>query len=143
MKHHSHIIILSIFLSACAVQSPPPPPSPDSSNNLTLGIVQSKIHKGMNQTDVLETLGSPNIVTKNSMTQEVWTYDKVGSNRSSSTTVNYGQRTLGQGFLAFLFAGANSSSSANAKNETKTLTVIITFDDNKNVSDFTYQSLKY
>ena len=97
----------------------------------------------MSQTDILQTLGSPNIVTKNSMTQEVWTYDKVGSNRSSSTTVNYGQRTLGQGFLAFLFGGATSSSAANAKNETKTLTVIITFDDNKNVSNFTYQSLKY
>ena len=141
MKYHSHIIILSFFLSACAVQSPPP--LPDSSNNLTLGIVQSKIHKGMNQAEVLETLGSPNIVTKNSKAQEVWTYDKVGSSRSSATTVNYGQRTLGQGFLAFLFGGTTSSSAANATDETKTLIVIITFDENKNVSDFTYQSLKY
>ena len=143
MKYHSHIIILSFFLSACMVQSPPPPPLPDSSNNLTLGIVQSKIHKGMNQAEVLETLGSPNIVTKNSKAQEVWTYDKVGSSRSSATTVNYGQRTLGQGFLAFLFGGTTSSSAANATDETKTLIVIITFDENKNVSDFTYQSLKY
>ena len=143
MKYHTYIIILSFFLSACAVQSPPPLPAPDSKNNLTLGIVQSKIRKGMSQTEVLETLGSPNIVTKNSKAQEVWTYDKVGSSRSSATTVNYGQRTLGQGFLAFLFGGTTSSSAVNATDETKTLTVIITFDENKNVSDFTYQSLKY
>ena len=138
-----HIIILSIFLSACAVQPPLPPPSPEPSNNLTLGTVQSKIRKGMSQAEVLEALGSPNIVTKNSKVQEVWTYDKVGSSRSSSATVNYGQRTLGQGFLAFLFGGTSSSAAANATNETKSLTVIITFDENKNVSDFTYQSLKY
>ncbi len=143
MKFLFHIIILSIFVSACAVQSSPPPPSPEPSNILTLGTVQSKIRKGMSQAEVLEVLGSPNIVTKNSKAQEVWTYDKVGSSRSSAATVNYGQRTLGQGFLAFLFGGTTSSAAANATNETKSLTVIITFDENKNVSDFTYQSLKY
>jgi len=143
MKFLFHIIILSIFVSACAVPSSPPPPSPEPSNTLTLGIVQSKIRKGMSQAEVLEVLGSPNIVTKNSKVQEVWTYDKVGSSRSSAATVNYGQRTLGQGFLAFLFGGTTSSAAANATNETKSLTVIITFDENKNVSDFTYQSLKY
>jgi len=143
MKTLSHIIILSIFLSACAVQPPLPPPSPEPSNNLTLGTVQSKIRKGMSQAEVLEALGSPNIVTKNSKAQEVWTYDKVGSSRSSAATVNYGQRTLGQGFLAFLFGGTTSSAAANATNETKSLTVIITFDEDKNVSNFTYQSLKY
>ncbi len=143
MKFLFHIIILSIFVSACAVQSSPPPPSPEPSNTLTLGTVQSKIRKGMSQAEVLEVLGSPNIVTKNSKVQEVWTYDKVGSSRSSAATVNYGQRTLGQGFLAFLFGGTTSSAAANATNETKSLTVIITFDENKNVSDFTYQSLKY
>ena len=143
MKFLFHIIILSIFVSACAVPSSPPPPSPEPSNTLTLGTVQSKIRKGMSQAEVLEVLGSPNIVTKNSEAQEVWTYDKVGSTRSSATMVNYGQRTLGQGFLAFLFGGTTSSAAANATNETKSLTVIITFDENKNVSDFTYQSLKY
>ena len=143
MKFLFHIIILSIFLSACAVPSSPPPPSPESSNTLTLGTVQSKIQKGMSQADVLQVLGSPNIVTKNSKDLEVWTYDKVGSSQSSAATVNYGQRTLGQGFLAFLFGGTTSSAASNATNETKSLTVIITFDKNNNVSDFTYQSLKY
>ena len=143
MKFLFHIIILSIFISACAVQPSPLPPSPESSNTLTLGTVQSKIQKGISQAEVLEVLGAPNIVTKNSKAQEVWTYDKVGSSQSSAATVNYGQRTLGQGFLAFLFGGTTSSAAANATNETKSLTVIITFDENKNVSDFTYQSLKY
>tara|TARA_B100000686_G_scaffold31905_1_gene33225 strand:- start:20903 stop:21343 length:441 start_codon:yes stop_codon:yes gene_type:complete len=142
MRIFFHSIITTILLSSC---SPPPTPSPpiEPSNSLTLGTVQSKILKGMSQAEVLNVLGSPNIVTKNSQDQEVWTYDKVGSSSSSAATVNYGQRTLGQGFLAFLFGGTTSSAGSNTTNETKSLTVIITFDTNKNVSDFTYQSLKY
>ena len=69
--------------------------------------------------------------------------DRSSRRTAAATTVNYGQRTLGQGFLTFLFGGTTSSSAVNATDETKTLTVIITFDENKNVSDFTYQSLKY
>ena len=53
MKFLFHIIILSIFVSACAVPSSPPPPSPEPSNILTLGTVQSKIRKGMSQAEVL------------------------------------------------------------------------------------------
>jgi len=148
MKKIVPILSISFILFNCV------PPDPivievpvEKEDKLTLGTVQSKIKKGMNQTEVLEVLGSPNIVTKNSQGNEVWTYDKIGSNQSSSSEVSatYGQRQLNQGFWAFLFGGVTSSAGASSdrNSESKSLTVIITFDGNSNVSDFTYQSLKY
>ena len=148
MKKFVPILSISFILFNCV------PPDPivievpvEKEDKLTLGTVQSKIKKGMNQTEVLEVLGSPNIVTKNSQGNEVWTYDKIGSNQSSSSEVSatYGQRQLNQGFWAFLFGGVTSSAGASSdrNSESKSLTVIITFDGNSNVSDFTYQSLKY
>ena len=148
MKKIVPILSISFILFNCV------PPDPivievpvEKEDKLTLGTVQSKIKKGMNQTEVLEVLGSPNIVTKNSQGNEVWTYDKVGSNQSASSEVSatYGQAQLNQGFWAFLFGGTTNSaqSSSGRITESKSLTVIITFDGNSNVSDFTYQSLKY
>ena len=119
----------------------------EKSDKLTLGKVQSQIKKGMNQTEVLEVLGSPNIITKNSNGNEVWTYDKIGTSQSSSNeaSATYGQSQLGRGFWAFLFGGTTNSvqSSSNRGAESKSLTVIITYNTEKIISDFTYQSLRY
>ena len=142
------ILLISLILFNCA------PPKTiiievpvEKEDKLTLGKVQSEIKKGMNQTEVLEVLGSPNIVTKNKSGNEVWTYDKVGSSQSSTSGVSatYGQAQLNQGFWAFLFGGTTNSAQSSSDNstESKSLTVIITFDSNSTVSDFTYQSLKY
>jgi len=148
MKKILLIFIVCFTVFNCA------PPEPiiievpvEKEEKLTLGTVQSKIKKGMNQTEVLEVLGSPNIVTKNSQGNEVWTYDKVGSSQTSSNqaSATYGQAQLNQGFWAFLFGGTTNSaqSSSDRNTESKSLTVIINFDSNSTVSDFTYQSLKY
>ena len=74
------ILSISFILFNCA------PPEPiiievpvEKEDKLTLGTVQSKIKKGMNQTEVLEVLGSPNIVTKNKSGNEVWTYEKLAA----------------------------------------------------------------
>ena len=74
-------------------------------------------------------LGSPNIVTKDTQGREVWTYDRSSSDKNSESG----------GFWVLFFGKSNASSSSSSKS----LTVIITFDEKKNVLDFTYQSLKY
>ena len=148
MKNIIIAITFSIIMFNCA------PPEPiiieipvEKNDKLTLGKVQSQIKKGMNQTEVLEVLGSPNIVTKNSNGNEVWTYDKIGTSQSSSNeaSATYGQSQLGRGFWAFLFGGTTNSvqSSSNRGAESKSLTVIITYNTEKIISDFTYQSLRY
>jgi len=117
------ISLTSIILFSCAANKP------DDSNNLTLGTVQSKISKGQNQSSVMDVLGSPNIVTKDSQGREVWTYDRISRDNEAQSG----------GFWFFLFGQSSSASSSSSKS----LTVIITFDNNKNVLDYTYQSLKY
>jgi len=117
------ISLTSIILFSCAANKP------DDSNNLTLGTVQSKISKGQSQSSVMDVLGSPNIVTKNSQGREVWTYDRISRDNEAQSG----------GFLLYLSGKSSSASSSSSKS----LTVLITFDDNKNVLDYTYQSLKY
>ena len=123
MKKIIIISFTSIIMFSCAVNKP------DDSNNLTLGTVQSKISKGQSQSSVMDVLGSPNIVTKDSQGREVWTYDRISRDNE----------TQSGGFWFFLFGKSSSASSSSSKS----LTVLITFDDNKNVLDYTYQSLKY
>ena len=132
MKKIIIISLTSIILFSCAANKP------DDSNNLTLGTVQSKISKGQSQSSVMDILGSPNIVTKNSQGREVWTYDRISSeNDASSSFVFYILNPISW------FTGGGTNSKSSSSSSSKSLTVLITFDDNKNVLDFTYQSLKY
>jgi len=117
------ISLTSIILFSCAANKP------NDSDNLTLGTVQSKIFKGQSQSAVMEALGSPNIVTYDAQGKEVWTYDRISNEKEAQSS----------GFWVFLFGQSSSASSSSSKS----LTVIITFDNNKNVLDYTYQSLKY
>ncbi len=121
-----NILIIScsiMLLCSCAGSKP------DKTDKLTLGSVQSKIFKGQSQSAVIEALGSPNIITKDAQGREVWTYDRIFRDNEAQSG----------GFWLFLFGKSSSASSSSSKS----LTVLITFDDNKNVLDYTYQSLKY
>ena len=80
MKKIIIISLTSIILFSCAANKP------DDSNNLTLGTVQSKISKGQSQSSVMDVLGSPNIITKDSQGREVWTYDRISSENDSSSS---------------------------------------------------------
>ena len=132
MKKIIIISLTSIILFSCAANKP------DDSNNLTLGTVQSKISKGQSQSSVMDILGSPNIVTKDAQGREVWTYDRISSeNDASSSFVFYILNPISW------FTGGGTNSKSSSSSSSKSLTVLITFDDNKNVLDFTYQSLKY
>ena len=116
---------------------------------MTVGTVQKEIRKGMSAADVAETLGSPNIVTTDAEGREVWVYDKI------STDVTYSKDSGGLG-AALLIGGASGgtfggglgsadySRSAGAQSKTqRTLTVVIKFDDQKNVRDFSYHSSRF
>jgi len=107
------LVGIPLFLMSCAPQS--------QADRLTLGSVQSSIHVGMTGSEVQEALGAPNIITKNNDGNEVWTYDRV-----SKEAVSRG----------FLFWSSNESTQ-------RTLTVLITFDDNGRVTDFTYHSTEF
>ena len=113
--------------------------NPPTQNNtkLTFGTVQQVVKKGANQTEIMRSLGAPNIVSKDKDGLETWTYDRI-SRESESRSRSLG---LFGSIGAFLLGGSGSRNSSSVAS--KSLTVIITFDNDKSVLDFSYQSLKF
>lgn len=98
---------------------------------LTAGIVQRDIRKGMSAAEVSQVLGSPNIVSKDKDGVETWIYDKVASEASYSASSG--------GILSLLIGSRESSAAASTQ---KSLTVIIKFVKGV-VSDYSYHSTKF
>lgn len=113
----------------------------EETNRLTVGTVQREIRMGMSAAEVAETLGSPNIVTTDDQRNETWIYDKISSDvsysKSSGTIVGliFGNSAGG--------AGIGSSSAGSTSKSQRTLTVVIKFDDNNQVRDFSYHSSQF
>ena len=108
------------LLAACKSK---PPPEEDG-KNLTAGVVQREIRKGMSGAEVAEALGSPSIVTGDENGNEVWVYERYA--RDVET------RSDGY-FVIFLFGEKER-----AKGSTKSFTVVIHFDKDKKVERFAY-----
>ena len=98
--------------------------------NLTAGIVQREIHKGMDQGAGAEALGSPNIVSRDKEGRETWIYDKIASEVSYSRSEGYG---------TLLLIGISKDRGAAASTQ-KTLTIVIKFDDSQLVDRFSYHA---
>ncbi|MFA6571759.1 MAG: hypothetical protein WCT77_11065 [Bacteroidota bacterium] len=100
---------------------------------LTAGLVQKEIKKGMSGAEVAEILGSPNIVTKDENESVTWIYDKIATEASYSQS----QTSI------FLILAGHSEQSGAASMTQKTLTVVIKFDANDKVKSFTYHASKF
>jgi outer membrane protein assembly factor BamE (lipoprotein component of BamABCDE complex) len=113
----------------------------EETNRVTVGVVQREIRMGMSAAEVAEVLGSPNIVTTDDQRNETWIYDKISSDvtysRSSGTIVGliFGSSAGG--------AGVGSTSSGSTSQTQRTLTVVIKFDENNMVRDFSYHSSQF
>ena len=57
-----------------------------ATDRLTVGTVQKNIRPGMSGAEVAAVLGAPNIVTTDEQRREVWVYDKIASNVTSSAS---------------------------------------------------------
>lgn len=102
----------------------------DTGDRLTVGKVQKEIRVGMSSADVVQILGSPNVVTTDEERREVWVYDKVASEIVYSAS--------GAG-LKFLTSGASGAASTSQR----TLTVVIKFDKDGKVRDFGYHASSF
>ena len=130
-------LLLSLVLGCASV------PQKD---NLTVGMVKSHVIKGETmQYEVFQLFGAPNYTTKSKGGNEVWVYDKVsvdaansnimGTLNAEGTTVR--GDTLIKGRLGL--GGSRGRSSAS----TRTLTVIIEFDENDVVKDYSWMSTAF
>lgn len=112
-----------------------------AADRVTVGTVQREVNLGMSAADVATVLGSPNIVTADQDRHETWIYDKISSevaySRSSGAIVG-----LVFGGSAAGGAGVSGSAGATASSQ-RTLTVIIRFDENSLVNNFTYHTSRF
>ncbi len=105
----------------------------DSVDKVTVGVVQREIKVGMSGSAVVEALGSPNIVSTDSERREVWIYDRV-----SRTTVSAKSRS---GATLILVGGSSGASYTSTSQ--KSLTVIVKFDKEGMVRDFSYRQSSF
>ena len=112
-----------VGLISCAPQAPLAviPARQIETQKTTLGNVQRMVKKGASNSDVIEALSSPNIVTTNNDGTETWVYDKV------LTESEYVQ-------------GQNSGV---AVRSTRTMIVVIKFDKNSKVDTVQYRQTSY
>jgi len=100
---------------------------------ITAGVVQREIRKGMSGAEVAEALGSPNIVTRDENERETWVYDKIATEASYSESQN----------SLFLILGGFSNQSGAASTTQRTLTVVIKFGPDGKVAQYSYHQSKF
>ena len=133
-KYFVLLFVILISATSCTVVSNSGTYSGGSNNNtdLTAGKVQREIRKGMSGAEVMQSLGSPNIVTKDENGLETWVYDKI------ATDANYSQQTD----VLFLWIFAKRNTESEYQLSQSTFTVLIKLKDDK-VDSFTYHSSKF
>jgi hypothetical protein len=121
VEKYLSLVLTGLLLSVCASVQPV------EKGRLTAGMVKKEIIKGVTtQNEILEVFGAPNIITKNKTGNEVWTYDKVSVETGTSDV--YGTLIIVGG------TGSRTSSSV------RTFTLMIEFDENDVVRDYSYRS---
>ena len=117
----------------------------DSGDRMTVGKVQKEIRIGMSGAEVAQVLGSPNIVSTDEERREVWIYDKISTEEAYSTSEGGVASLILVGLTDVLLGGSGglSGSSGASSTSQRTLTVIIKFDENKQVRDFAYHTSRF
>lgn len=154
------VCALLIFTGCEKIQGPEVPES-----RLTPGKVQQNVSKGMFSTDVVKALGSPNIITKDKTGKTTWVYDRVSTYHSKTNgglnfvRMNANDFVITGGIVAGTAAALSNSNPTNFlisaaaiglatlvnvqgdyeyKTEQKTMTIILDFDENDKLSNFSY-----
>ena len=121
----------------------------EGGDRLTAGKVQREIKVGMTNAQVVEVLGSPNLVSTDEKRREVWVYDKVATESAYSTSSGGVNAlvlggALSGGFLGGGLGGGNYHQGAGASSTTqRTLTIIIKYDEQGKVRDFAYRQSSF
>jgi hypothetical protein len=108
---------------------------------VTVGVVQREIRVGMSGAEVLEALGSPNVVSTDSERREVWVYDRFATETVRSESSG-GVAALVFGGVGGVLGGASASSGAASRSQ-RLLTVIVKFDEAGAVRDFAYHTSRF
>jgi len=141
-KHLATLVMVALITAGCsAAYHADDVREAQDSDRLTVGTVQKEIRVGMSAADVAAVLGSPNIVTTDDERLETWIYDRISSDvtysRSSGSIVGLIFGSAGGG------AGVGSTNAGSTSSSQRTLTVIIRYDANNLVRDFSYHASSF
>lgn len=141
------VSFLALQLTACAytAEDHRAAVSNTDKDRISVGTAQREIKVGMSTSDVVEVLGSPNMVTTDDQRRESWIYDKISTEKVYSTS---------SGGLGLIFGGIGgpvggaaggsfSSGSGAASTTQRTLTIIVKFDAAGKVRDYAYHSSSF
>jgi outer membrane protein assembly factor BamE (lipoprotein component of BamABCDE complex) len=131
------LVALIIAVGACAPASQHAQEvnaARQGADRLTVGTVQREIRVGMSGAEVASVLGSPNIVTSDERRRETWVYDRISTEQAYSSSAG--------GVNALFLAGVSGRSGA-ASTSQRTLTIIIRYDEQGRVRDFSYRSSSF
>ncbi len=142
LRHTTVAILATVVTAGCsATHHAADVRAADEAERITVGTVQKEVRIGMSAADVASVLGSPNIVTTDDQRQETWIYDKISSevtySRSKGTLVGLIFGSSGSG------AGVGTTSAGATATSQRTLTVIIKFDGDNRVRDFSYHTSRF
>jgi outer membrane protein assembly factor BamE (lipoprotein component of BamABCDE complex) len=118
-------------------------------DRVTVGKVQRQIKVGMTNAQVVEVLGSPNMVTTDEQRRENWVYDKIATTTVYSassggvSTLFLGGALTGSAAFGGAAGGGYRSGAGASSTTQRTLTIIIKFDKNNRVRDFAYRSSSF
>lgn len=113
-----------LMLAGCVTA---PEPLTKKNSELTQGMVQMNLTVGeTTKADVVETFGAPNITTRDSSGNEVWTYQRQAQASQSSSQ---------SGYWTIILAGKVSKASG-FETSSRMMTLIIKFDKDDIVTDF-------
>jgi outer membrane protein assembly factor BamE (lipoprotein component of BamABCDE complex) len=118
-------------------------------DRLSVGKVQREIRTGMSSAQVVEVLGSPNMVTTDEKRREVWVYDKIATEHAYSTSSGgisaliLGGRVGGSSALGGGVGPGFSKGTGATSTSQRTLTIIIKFDEQNKVRDFAYRQSSF
>lgn len=135
------LLAASVLLVGCTAAQHKASVQDETTDRLTVGVVQKEVRIGMSGADVATVLGSPNVVSTDAERREVWIYDKIATDRVYSNST--------AGVLGFIFGGDGGGAGVGIVNagadsaSQRTLTVIIKFDDEGLVRDFAYHTSRF
>jgi hypothetical protein len=116
-----------------------------SSSAFTLGVVQKELRTGLAQADVVERLGSPNILTRDASGREAWVYDRISSDvEISSAGVGVGGvGTAAGSSVAGLLGISGGKSREQRRSSQQTLTVVVRFSAAGTVESFSWHNSRF
>ncbi len=134
-----------VFAAGCTTQHHVNSVRDESGDRLTVGKVQKTIKVGITNAEVIETLGSPNVISTDDQGREVWVYDKI------STESVYSTSSAGGGIASLILGGtvgaglglSGEKHSGAKSTRQRTLTIIVKMDKNGLVRDIAYHSSQF